>query len=366
MRTRQSGMSLVEIMVAVMIGLIGILIISQAYISGDNFNRSTLGEGGAQTGGLIALYSVERDARMAGYGIANATALGCGNIQWHYNGAYSANLGGTLPNIRLAPVNITTTAGQPDQLTIMYSTTRRQIVPVNITGFSKTTSSVTVDGYAGFANPVGDLALLAGATGCMLVKITDAAGITQNLQMLPGGLNPQNPPIGLGSFTAAFANGDVILNLGNAVVRTYSITNFTTDQTPTLQLSDPLLAAAGVAAQDLVEGIVDLKAVYGKDNGAGGGAAGDGVVDEWNATLPASAAEWSQVLGLKVAILARIGVYEKPTAAGACNATTAMPTWSGSAAPISRPFVLPEGLPSCYRYRVFETTVPLRNMIWRL
>jgi large subunit ribosomal protein L9 len=27
-------------------------------------------------------------------------------------------------------------------------------------------------------------------------------------------------------------------------------------------------------------------------------------------------------------------------------------------------FTLPDGLPSCYKYRVFETVIPLRNMIW--
>ena len=64
MRLRQLGMSLIEIMVAVAIGLIGILIITQAYIMSDNFNRATLGEGGAQTNGLLALYSLEKDARI--------------------------------------------------------------------------------------------------------------------------------------------------------------------------------------------------------------------------------------------------------------------------------------------------------------
>jgi prepilin-type N-terminal cleavage/methylation domain-containing protein len=70
MRSRQSGLSLVELMVAVVIGLVGILAMTQAYLTSDRFNRSTTGEGSAQTGGLIALYQMERDLRMAGYGIA--------------------------------------------------------------------------------------------------------------------------------------------------------------------------------------------------------------------------------------------------------------------------------------------------------
>ena len=77
MTTRQNGMTLVEILVAVAIGMIGIVIITQAYLTSDNFNRSTLGESGAQTNGLIGLYTIERDVRNAGYGIADSAALGC-------------------------------------------------------------------------------------------------------------------------------------------------------------------------------------------------------------------------------------------------------------------------------------------------
>ena len=60
---------------------------------------------------------------------------------------------------------------------------------------------------------------------------------------------------------------------------------------------------------------------------------------------------------MRMAVLARIGVYEKPTG-GVCTATTVAPTWAGGS------FIVPEGLPSCYRYRVFETVVPLRDQIW--
>jgi hypothetical protein len=36
--------------------------------------------------------------------------------------------------------------------------------------------------------------------------------------------------------------------------------------------------------------------------------------------------------------------------------------------PIAAPFATfdaPGALPSCYKYRVFETVIPLRNMLWR-
>ena len=60
--------------------------------------------------------------------------------------------------------------------------------------------------------------------------------------------------------------------------------------------------------------------------------------------------------------------YEKPsTAGGPCEATTAAnrPAWGGTANLPFPTFDAPGALPSCYKYRVFETVVPLRNMLWR-
>ena len=71
---------------------------------------------------------------------------------------------------------------------------------------------------------------------------------------------------------------------------------------------------------------------------------------------------WWRVLAVRVAVLARSQNYEKPSVAGGpCEATTAAnpPTWAGGA------LTVPGGLPSCYKHRVFETVIPLRNMIWR-
>ena len=81
-RSNELGMSLVEILVGVAIGLIGILIITQAYLSSESFNRSAVGADSGQTNGVIALFSVARDVQMAGYGINQSNALGCGNLDW--------------------------------------------------------------------------------------------------------------------------------------------------------------------------------------------------------------------------------------------------------------------------------------------
>jgi type IV pilus assembly protein PilW len=360
MHIRQSGLSLVELMVAMVIGLVGILAMTQAYLTSDRFNRATTGEGSAQTGGLIALYQMERDVRMAGYGIASSSALGCGTIDWYYDPNYSASIqpGSPLPILTLAPVTITTNGTNPDIVTIMYSTSAERLMPTSITSFVAKSSEVTVDGVYGFNT--GDLILLVNSTvptRCTLGKITQVQAGPQKLQLNPGVSAPYNPPA-WGSFPGTYVAGDQMLNLGNPVVRSYSINN------NRLRVTDALLQAAGAAPLDIVDSIVDLRAQYGKDNGAGGGTANDGRVDEYNNTMPTTAAEWQQVLSIRMGVLARIGVYEKPTTGTNCDATTTARTWSGGTF-TKLDFATVTSEDRCYRYRVFETVVPLRNMIWR-
>ena len=366
-RNKQLGMSLVEVLVAVAIGLIGILIIIEAYLTSDSFNRSTMGEGGAQTNGTIAVYTIERDVRQAGYGIADSRAFGCGNLDYYENSQYSANLGGPLPNISLAPIAITATAGQPDQITVMYSSTASRITPVALTTGSSNTN-FTVDGTYGF-NP-GDLVLavnLSGTPACSLRKLTNVTPASSKLNFTPGAGGEYNPAGG-GSLPS-YAMNDLVFNLGQPTVRNFSIFK------GNLRTTDSLLSAGGTNAFDAVSGIIDLRAQFGKDNGVNNGtvtntiyAANDGIIDSFDNVAPVTAADWSQVLALRVAVLSRIDNYEKPSVSGGnCDATTAMPTWSGGA---TSPFTAINiasvtSQDRCFRYRVFETVIPLRNMIWR-
>ena len=368
-RERQRGMSLVEVLVAVAIGMIGILIITQAYIATDNFNRSTLGASSAQTNGTIALFTIERDVRMAGYGMSNTAAYGCGKINWYYDPDYSANLGGTLPDITLAPVSITTTPGQPDQITTIYSSSGRPIPGKLSKTMPSASSELDVNGTTGYR--VQDLVVLVNNTApvsCTMAQITEVQPSAAKVQHNPGINAPYNPP-GAGLFPA-YKQDDLVFDLGNPRIRTFSVAN------GHLRVTDTLLVAGGATPFDVADGVVDLRAEYGKDNGANNGTvsntayvADDGVIDSYDNVTPTSPAEWKQVLAVRMAVLTRVGHYEKPSVSGGnCDATTVLPTWAGSAA---SPFdsldvATPTSEARCYHYRVFETVVPLRNLIWKL
>jgi type IV pilus assembly protein PilW len=191
-----------------------------------------------------------------------------------------------------------------------------------------------------------------------LYQITQVQAASAHLQHNPGVSAPWNPAGG-GSLLPKFQAGALVFNLGTPTWRTYSVN--TVSNAYQLQVAEVLGLVAGGVPMQIVDDIVDLQAEYGKntDNDP------NNIVDAWNPTMPANAAEWQQVVAIRLAVLARSGNYERPENLGdPCSATTAVPTWSGSGT-ASSVLTVPGGLPSCYKYRVFETVVPIRNLIWR-
>jgi type IV pilus assembly protein PilW len=364
-------------MIGMAIGLIGIVIIAQVYLVNENYKRSTTGAGGAQVNGAIALYTMERDLRMAGYGVNNASALECGQIQYYYNGTYSSPPGapGGLMPVVLAPVVITDGGvGAPDSVTALYGNPSDRTTLASLSKAMLTADvDIEVDNPTGFSSVPGDLAILSQGGVCTLIQVTDVEMSALRIKHNPGGSAPWNPAPG-GSFTG-YATGAAMFNLGRPTVNTYSINAsnlrllsvFTSTSTTVV----PSYNATPIA---IVNDIVDLQAQYGKDNGidngtvvnAGGYIPNDGIVDSYDSVTPANSTDWLQVLSVRLGVLARSQNYEKPEPAGAaCTATTTTPTWAGSGPGSTANFTVPDGLPSCYKYLVFETVVPLRNMLWR-
>jgi type IV pilus assembly protein PilW len=202
--------------------------------------------------------------------------------------------------------------------------------------------------------------LVTNGASCMMTQVTQVQDAAAHLQHNPG--TSLWNPAGGGSALPAFPAGANLFNLGNPIWRTYSIDSAATKSK--LQFMQVMTATGGptvAGATAIIDDIVDLQAQYGKDMDD------NGVVETWNTVQPVNGAQWQQVLAVRVAVLARSGNYERPeTAGGPCEATTTAPQWGDAAALQDFPTLLVAGaLPSCYKYRVFETIIPLRNMIWR-
>lgn len=371
-RTRALGFSLVEIMVAALIGLIGSVVIFQVFAVSEGQKRTTTGGADAAQGGLLALYSIERDARMAGFGINFPPLLGCNVL------AYDAGppVRDPIPAFRLAAVEITDGAGgAPDSLRFVYGDSSLMVQPVRLNSASNAGSTVhKVNVRFGFT--VGDLILVgntaAPGASCTLQQITrlpDPPEPTENIEHTETVRYNKSTIAGQPNYPA-WSNstnaGGVLYNLGPAP----SVITYDTASGQLRQLN--LLASATPVV--IMDGIVQLQAEYGKDTTV----SPDGIVDVYNTTLPANAVDWSRVLALRVALLSRSTEFDKAH----CNANPRWIRGDGTAADFlmanadgtadTGAACVPGTVPAApdpnnwrhYRYRVFETTIPLRNQIW--
>jgi type IV pilus assembly protein PilW len=359
-QTKQvAGFSLVEILVAMVISLLGTIIIFQVFSVSEGIKRTTTSGGDAQQNGLLALVSIEREARMAGFGINFAPLLGC-TVQAHDEGPPVRDF-----TFRLLAAQITDgVANAPDTITFTYGNSGQLLAPLKLTSTSTTTGALfKVDNRFGFS--AGDV-IVAGEIGaskdCTMRQVTDLpATPTEDVPNISGTyVNSAGNTVtarynksgGVGIAYSTWDNtsqsGGRLFNIGSApAVLTFSVSN-------SQLLLQSFVSGGGAAA--VADGIVQLQAMYGRDTD------GDGNVDSWTSTMPvaASATDWSRVIALRIGIVARSNLAEKPNATtGLCDATVAEPTWTGGTLVIST-----DPNWKCYRYRVFETTVPLRNMIW--
>ena len=76
-RERLSGFGLVELMVAMVIGMLGIVVMMQVFSMFEGQKRTTTSGDDAIATGAIALYSLQRDIQRAGWGISDITLIGC-------------------------------------------------------------------------------------------------------------------------------------------------------------------------------------------------------------------------------------------------------------------------------------------------
>ncbi|RZL01466.1 MAG: prepilin-type N-terminal cleavage/methylation domain-containing protein [Rubrivivax sp.] len=354
------GFTLIELMVGMALGLITSLIIAQVMVNYEGQKRTTTNGGDAQTNGSLAIYTLQQDIQKAGYGLINdPTVLGCA-----INGTFgsTALVPAFTTSMTLAPVVITPgTGSSSDTIRIMASDKANYSVPTLLaTPHAQTDTSFGVQSVNGALDL--DLMIVVPdtlATGCRIFTVKSDGSTPVSATTIPhlsdSGWNQTNV------FPAAgFNAGSRLINLGKTLYRDYAV------GTGGLTMME-VTGAAGIspapAVRTLFPQTVLLKALYGKDTNA------DGVVDTYNSTTPTSNAEWLQVLSIRVALVMRSGLYEKD------EVTTSAPLWhvgSGTmvtgSADCGSDKCLTLSLPGMdwkhYRYKVFDTVIPLRNMLW--
>ena len=92
MRKRNRGLSLIELMVAVSLGLVTVIVVMQVLSVYEARKRTTTVGNDAEVGAAVGLFMVEREVRMAGAGLTMPAGLACGSgMNLQYNGTAIAD-----------------------------------------------------------------------------------------------------------------------------------------------------------------------------------------------------------------------------------------------------------------------------------
>lgn len=423
---RERGMSLIEVLVGVVIGLLGILVIFQVLSVTEDRKRTTVHGSDAQSAGAIALYQLQREIQRAGYGISTADTkiLGCEVKAWN----------GAQINFRLYPVEIVQgVAGAPDRIRVLFGSSDRYVTDVRPWTASGATAKTMTGGRAGF--DYGDLVVLTGEvdpsrnpapeTPCALIQVTDrpvaqpndvghnlsytltppdtlspAATTTPRFNKV--GVWPDWGTIGSPPPSTFPPDGGFALNLGKQPRRFEFRVTRPGEANPNRLISTELLFDVGHG--EIAESIVDMQAEYGIDRND------NQVVDanEWTVTPPdnsltpisppgetapevlkrrvcndSPSRSWRCLLAVRVALVARSAHWDKNAcsprpqrtsgAAGALQLTdftmvnldgTTDPYAIGSLAGVTCNEPPDPNDWRRYRYSVYETVIPLRNVLW--
>lgn len=389
-RRYNKGFTLVEVLVGMAVALIGMVMMFQSMQVWDARKRTTAGGSDAQVAGSIAIYSLERDLKMAGYGFGNATAMNCTVAAYD-----SRQPAPSTFSFSMVPVLITDGAfGAPDTLTVLYGsgstmsssqTFNNLIPPPAVTN----ANAKRANSRTGLRPGELIIATDSGNVVCGLFEVTgnaNADGLTvdHGTGAYVNYTNNQNVTAqttlgaaALAQLQAKFLNntGSALYNDGTAkgVGSDGAIFNLGTfPQLNVWQITNRRFLTVNntlanqAAATEVAEGIVNLQAEYGVD------ADSNGIVDatEWSVATPATTTAWRQLRAIRIALLSRSQQYEKTAV------TTVAPAWAGGAFTMrnvdgnadSNPVDgTGKGTPNnwrSYRYRVYETVVPLRNLVW--
>jgi type IV pilus assembly protein PilW len=373
---RESGFTLVEMMVGVLVGLIATVVMFQVFAVSEGQKRTTTGAGDAQQSGLFSLFQMERDIRQAGFGLNLPSFLGCQTNGWNEAGANPFT-------VQLQPVTIVNgAAGAPDTITVIYGSSDKLAAPERLRNAVVTAAEnyvlnnrygfflgdVVVVGEAGKPCRVAQVSALPGASEIAHTSgsYVDSEGNPQSTKY--NGPAPGFPGTGYGPWVRATNLGGRLFNLGDSpTFTTYAIQN---NQLVAIDATNP---ASSVVIAD---GIVQMQAQYGFDGNNDGrlslptnvSVLNPAGADQWADSLPAvmPGTTMAQITAVRLAIVARSTTPERPTTAGVCVTTTVGPRWF--ARDIVSPYLIDVSASGadwgCFRYRAFEVTIPLRNVAW--
>lgn len=343
----ESGLSLIELMIALLIGSILMLGVVQVFSASRAAYQLSEGMSRTQENARFALDYLQRDVRMAGhFGCVNDQARRqiAGALTSHFVANGPMDFGFSVrgydnaspPGVVLAPARVAGT----DSLVLRFMSGNG----IPITGIDAAAGTVDVDPAkwnvltdSGVAAPT-----VFGVADCAFADVFAATAINAG-----AGRVTLPATVDLARYGASPEGGPTMLYRGEAVV--YYI-GLGAGGRPSLWRAR-INTDGSTTAEELVEGIEDLQFRYGLDRNPATNPAGYILTQAAAGGVGASEAEWRRVGQVQVALLA---VSPNPAASAQAQAANA-PTLFGVVA----------ATPADGRYRVaYESSIALRNRLY--
>lgn len=359
MRHRHTGFSLIELMVAVTLAMITGLVVLQVLANYQTRKLTTAGRNDAQVNAALGMYTIEREVRMAGAGLTAPSGMLCEvGVNMAYNSVIKMN------GAAMQPLRIVDGGALPDRLEILRSNSNFGAAPTTLLqSMISTTSTLTVDGSAGFAR--GDIMLVGSADGtkvCTIMQVSGDPVANGSGWDLPhaSGAYPYNPVDPSAVFTTPIKYDvrDLVVNLGTQGIRSIAVVcsdGAAPSATNRCDLGwydryatviNPTLAQI----ESIVPQVIEMQAQYGV------APVGTQTVDTW---VDASGGTWAaptftnalRVKAIRIALITR-GSRE-PTQVSPATLTL----WPGTTRTLT-------SAERYYRYQVLSAVIPLINVIW--
>lgn len=344
---RPAGIGLVDLMVGLAIGLLAMLVILKVTVLFESRRRSTTGIADAQMNAASAILMVSRELRIAGQGLGPPDSLGCSIV-------HDKLLLGTLS---LQPVEIVNgSSGKPDKVRVLSSGSPQIVSPTSLIA-EHPASAVTM--YLGTtlgieANHQLLLYESGKNAGCALLEVT----------AIPlGAYRADHKRLSVQGVPDYMA-GTRVINLGSLRYAEFSV-----DTNDYLQVKRYFIATDQWRSAAMASEVVSLQAQYGFDTQAGTPAStkvtrwSDIMVDADGDGNVGDNDDLRRLIALRLAIVVRSAERSDQ----GCNAR--VPQWMAGDEATGSLMLTDIKLDHvshwrCYRYRVLQTEVPLRNLLW--
>jgi len=386
---RQGGMTMIELLVAMVIGVGVVLVVSTLLVAGENHKRTTTSTNDADQTGAYTFHALDKALRSAGSALAasmypsTAGVLGC-----RLNAAAilprtaafpapfaTAFLGGAPSNLRIAPVLIgknQSDSTASDVIVVMSGSGAAGSVPRAINGSGSSTSLV-LQSSTGFST--SDLVLVSqpNVTDCLLEEVGTISAPTLNI----GGTTYYTSTASTTNIsTLASSTATYVTPIGNAAANNVQFTLFGVGTNYTLYSYDLLQnqylvqGSGGNTSEAIADGVVQMNAIYGIQSttqpGALGTWASPGDPGYDIVTVMTTPTTQESIIAVRVAIVVRGEYYDRNN--GNNVSQSSLTIFNGYTNAAGNSLSQTVNLATItggqhYRYRVFEFTVPLRNMI---